>query len=190
MKTTDSGFFLPWVSWLAQLPYITQMTLSIVGWALLHPLAIKKMHKTWPQINHTEAIPHQVSFFWVCQVDKIKSHTRIFTASVLSEAHQVWDPGSLPKLFFYFYWSICLWLCLFFPAAIYALGLHFMEAFCFQISSQHLPSDASLLAREHSSRWISAPITQPPPLQGRGILMYYVESLIILSPARIRKHLK
>lgn len=113
MKTTDSGFFLPWVSWLAQLPYITQMTPSIVGWALLHPLAIKKMHKTWPQINHIEAIPHRVSFFWVCQVDKIKSHTRIFTASVLSEAHQVWDPGSLPKLFFYFYWSICLWLCLF-----------------------------------------------------------------------------
>lgn len=71
------------------------------------------MHKTWPQINHIEAIPHQVSFFWVYKVDKIKSYTRIFTASVPSEAHQVWDLGSLPKLFFYFYWSICLWLRLF-----------------------------------------------------------------------------
>lgn len=78
----------------------------------------------------------------------------------------------------------------FFPAAIYALGLHFTEAFCFQISSQQLPNDAPLLVREHSSRWMSAPITQPPPLRGRGILMYCIVSLIILTPTRIQKHLK
>lgn len=190
MKTTDSGFFLPWVSWLAQLPSITQMTPSIVGWALLRPLVIKKTHKTQDMTTNQSHRDNFSSgfFFSVYQVDKIKSHTRIFTSLVLSEAHQVWDPGSLPKLFFYFYWSICLWLCLFPLQPSMSWGCtsrqHFVSKFLanvclvmphcwlentFQDGCQH-PSLSLLPCEEEAF----------------GCIV----SLIILTPASIWKHLK